>query len=66
MGEVYTARDTRLERLVAIKVSREQFSKRFDQNHTGRGREDTRLREYGRASADPERDGDVRTAASEG
>ena len=30
MGEVYTARDTRLERLVAIKVSKEQFSKRFE------------------------------------
>ena len=26
MGEVYKARDTRLDRIVAIKVSREQFS----------------------------------------
>jgi serine/threonine protein kinase len=26
MGEVYKARDTRLDRVVAIKVSREQFS----------------------------------------
>src|SRR5499427_5419981 len=30
MGEVYKARDTRLSRTVAIKVSREQFSERFD------------------------------------
>ena len=30
MGEVYKARDTRLQRLVAIKVSREQFSERFE------------------------------------
>ncbi|MEO8096973.1 MAG: protein kinase [Acidobacteriota bacterium] len=30
MGEVYRARDTRLDRLVAIKVSKEQFSKRFE------------------------------------
>jgi serine/threonine protein kinase len=30
MGEVYTARDTRLNRRVAIKVSREQFSTRFE------------------------------------
>src|SRR6266446_2795223 len=30
MGEVYKARDTRLERIVAIKVSREQFSERFE------------------------------------
>jgi eukaryotic-like serine/threonine-protein kinase len=29
MGEVYKARDTRLERIVAIKVSSEQFSERF-------------------------------------
>jgi TolB-like protein/Tfp pilus assembly protein PilF/predicted Ser/Thr protein kinase len=29
MGEVYEARDTRLDRRVAIKVSREQFSARF-------------------------------------
>ena len=29
MGEVYRARDTRLGRMVAIKVSREQFSGRF-------------------------------------
>src|SRR5271154_1564095 len=31
MGEVYKARDTRLNRLVAIKVSKEQFSARFEQ-----------------------------------
>ncbi|MDQ6759784.1 MAG: protein kinase, partial [Acidobacteriota bacterium] len=31
MGEVYRARDTRLDRLVAIKVSHEQFSARFEQ-----------------------------------
>src|SRR5580658_5900758 len=30
MGEVYRARDTRLGRVVAIKVSREQFSGRFE------------------------------------
>src|SRR5690349_22031302 len=30
MGEVYKARDTRLDRLVAIKVSRDQFSERFE------------------------------------
>src|SRR6266516_8016213 len=30
MGEVYRARDTRLERLVAVKVSKEEFSERFE------------------------------------
>jgi serine/threonine protein kinase len=30
MGEVYRARDTRLDRTVAIKVSRDQFSERFE------------------------------------
>src|SRR3974390_554137 len=30
MGEVYTARDTRLNRTVAIKVSKDQFSERFE------------------------------------
>jgi len=30
MGEVYKARDTRLDRVVAIKVSKENFSERFD------------------------------------
>src|SRR5262245_2100904 len=30
MGEVYRARDTRLDRLVAIKVSNQQFSERFE------------------------------------
>jgi F0F1-type ATP synthase membrane subunit a len=30
MGEVYKARDTRLERTVAIKVSKEKFSERFE------------------------------------
>ena len=30
MGEVWKARDTRLDRLVAIKVSREKFSERFN------------------------------------
>jgi len=30
MGEVYRARDTRLERLVAVKVAAERFSDRFD------------------------------------
>jgi serine/threonine protein kinase len=31
MGEVWKARDTRLNRTVAIKVSKEQFSERFEQ-----------------------------------
>jgi len=30
MGEVYKARDTRLDRMVAIKISRERFSGRFE------------------------------------
>src|ERR1700730_14703314 len=30
MGEVYRARDTRLDRIVAIKVSQEKFSDRFE------------------------------------
>jgi serine/threonine protein kinase len=30
MGDVYKARDTRLDRVVAIKVSKENFSERFD------------------------------------
>src|ERR1700693_3835852 len=30
MGEVYRARDTRLDRIVAIKVSKAEFSERFD------------------------------------
>jgi serine/threonine protein kinase len=30
MGEVYKARDTRLERTVALKVSSERFSERFE------------------------------------
>src|SRR6266436_3187128 len=31
MGQVYKARDTRLDRTVAVKVSAEQFSERFEQ-----------------------------------
>src|SRR6202521_2213250 len=30
MGEVYKARDTRLDRLVAVKVSKTEFSERFE------------------------------------
>lgn len=30
MGDVYRARDTRIDRTVAIKTSKEQFSERFD------------------------------------
>src|SRR5438876_996382 len=30
MGEVYKARDTRLDRIVAVKVSNEKFSERFE------------------------------------
>ena len=30
MGEVYKARDTRLDRIVAVKVSQAQFSERFE------------------------------------
>ena len=30
MGQVYKARDTRLDRIVAIKVSHENFSERFE------------------------------------
>src|SRR5947208_927717 len=30
MGEVYKARDTRLERIVAVKLSHQQFSERFE------------------------------------
>src|SRR5438270_9516844 len=30
MGEVWKARDTRLDRIVAIKISKDQFSERFD------------------------------------
>src|SRR5215472_10756422 len=30
MGEVYKARDTRLDRIVAVKLSKEDFSERFE------------------------------------
>src|SRR5438477_12331139 len=30
MGEVYKARDTRIDRIVAVKISKEQFSERFE------------------------------------
>src|SRR5580765_1450106 len=30
MGEVYKARDTRLDRIVAVKVSKSEFSERFE------------------------------------
>ncbi len=31
MGEVYGARDGQLDRIVAVKISSEQFSRRFEQ-----------------------------------
>jgi serine/threonine protein kinase len=38
MGEVWKARDTRLERDVAIKFSKVEFSERFEREaRTGRG-----------------------------
>src|SRR5437588_6684140 len=30
MGEVYKARDTRLDRIVALKIARDRFSRRFE------------------------------------
>ena len=30
MGEVWKARDTRLDRIVAVKVSKSEFSERFE------------------------------------
>jgi serine/threonine protein kinase len=36
MGEVYKARDTRLDRTVAIKLSKEQFSDRFTRDRSPR------------------------------
>src|SRR3954465_11058844 len=30
MGDVYQARDTRLQRMVAVKIAKEQFSERFE------------------------------------
>src|SRR5262249_8090310 len=35
MGEVYKARDTRLDRVVAVKVSHKQFSERFEREARG-------------------------------
>jgi serine/threonine protein kinase len=35
MGDVYKARDTRLDRIVAIKVSAAQFSERFEREGPG-------------------------------
>jgi serine/threonine protein kinase len=43
MGEVYKARDTRLNRTVAIKVSNEQFTERFQREaHADCGRDSHR------------------------
>jgi serine/threonine protein kinase len=36
IGEVYKARDTRLDRVVAIKVSQEHFSERFEREAKAR------------------------------
>ena len=30
MGEVYKARDTRLDRIVAVKISKQEFTARFE------------------------------------
>jgi serine/threonine protein kinase len=30
MGEVYKARDTRLDRVVALKISKQEFTERFE------------------------------------
>jgi serine/threonine protein kinase len=38
MGEVYRARDSRLNRSVAIKVSGEQFTERFQRERRARSR----------------------------
>jgi serine/threonine protein kinase len=38
MGQVYKARDTRLDRIVAIKVSKEDFSDRFERESPHRRR----------------------------
>ena len=35
MGEVYRARDTRLDRIVAVKISQEQFTDRFVRDMNG-------------------------------
>jgi hypothetical protein len=36
MGEVYKARDNRLDRMVAIKLSKQEFSERFEREAHGR------------------------------
>jgi serine/threonine protein kinase len=38
MGEVYRGRDTRLDRMVAIKVSKDKFSERFEREARARSR----------------------------
>jgi eukaryotic-like serine/threonine-protein kinase len=37
MGDVYKARDTRLDRIVAIKVSKTEFSERFERGCQSHG-----------------------------
>jgi eukaryotic-like serine/threonine-protein kinase len=37
MGEVYKARDTRLDRIVAIKLSKTEFSERFEREALAMG-----------------------------
>jgi serine/threonine protein kinase len=43
MGEVYKARDTRLDRTVALKVSKAQFTDRFEREALAARRQEARF-----------------------